>query len=170
MRTAILLCSKARPGRSSRFAGSWAPARLTLRRKWGAIETALDTWAGLIPRTFPQTSTTSNAQFQVNFVTGDHGDGFPFDGSGNILAHAFYPQDGRIHFDDAESWALSHGGGNTDLQSVALHETGHSLGLRHSGNEDAVMYAFYDGERRTPHEVDIKGMRSRSPSDCPVWQ
>ena len=59
------------------------PARLTLRRK-RAIQTALDTWAGLIPQTFPQTSTTSSAQFQVNFVTGDHGDGFPFDGSGRF--------------------------------------------------------------------------------------
>ncbi len=142
------------------FMGTGTP---DITQEVGAIQAALDTWAGLIPRTFPQTNTSSSAQFQVSFVTGDHADGFPFDGSGNVLAHAFYPQDGRIHFDDAESWALSHGGGNTDLQSVALHETGHALGLRHSGNEDAVMYAFYNGERRTPHEVDIKGMRSRYP-------
>jgi hypothetical protein len=142
------------------FMGTGTP---DLTAEVGAIQTALDTWAGLIPRTFPSTGTASNAQLQVSFATGDHGDGFPFDGSGDILAHAFYPQDGRIHFDDAESWGLSDGSGNTDLQTVALHEIGHALGLRHSGNEDAVMYAFYEGERRSPHEVDIKGMRSRYP-------
>jgi hypothetical protein len=142
------------------FMGTGTP---DLNSEVSAIQAGLDTWAGLIPRSFPPTATSSNAHLQVSFATGDHGDGFPFDGSGTILAHAFYPQDGRIHFDDAESWGLSDGGGKTDLQTVALHETGHALGLRHSGNEDAVMYAFYDGERRTPHEVDIKGMRSRYP-------
>jgi hypothetical protein len=142
------------------FMGTGTP---DLTQEVGAIQAGLDTWASLIPRTFLSTGTSSTAQFQVSFATGDHGDGYPFDGSGDVLAHAFYPQDGRIHFDDAETWGLSHGGGKTDLQSVALHETGHALGLKHSGNEDAVMYAFYGGERRSPHEVDIKGMRSRYP-------
>lgn len=50
-----------------------------------------------------------------------------------------------------------------DTQTVALHELGHALGLQHSGNSDAVMFAFYGGERRSLHEVDIKGMRSRYP-------
>jgi hypothetical protein len=142
------------------FMGTGTP---DLTGEVGAIQAAFNTWAGLIPRTFSQTATSSTAQLRVSFNTGDHADGFPFDGSGDVLAHAFYPQDGRIHFDDAETWGLSDGGGNTDLQTVALHEIGHALGLRHSGTEDAVMFAFYDGERRTPHEVDIKGMRSRYP-------
>jgi Matrixin/Putative peptidoglycan binding domain len=127
------------------------------------VQTAFDTWGGLIPRTFVQQTSTTGSQFDVSWQTGDHGDGDSFDGAGTVLAHAFLPQDGRVHFDDAESWGTSAGGGNTDLQSVALHEFGHALGLRHSGNHDAVMYAFISGERRTPHEVDIKGMRSRYP-------
>lgn len=142
------------------FMGTGTP---DLAAEVGAVQTALNTWAGLIPRTFPQTATTTDAQLRVSWETGDHGDGFPFDGSGNVYAHAFYPQDGRVHFDDAESWALSDGGGNVDVETVALHEMGHALGLRHSGTTDAVMYAFYGGERRRAHEVDIKGMRSRYP-------
>jgi hypothetical protein len=128
-----------------------------------AIQAALNTWSATIPRTFPQTGTSSSAQLRVSYETGDHGDGSPFDGVGDILAHAFYPQDGRVHFDDAEMWALSDSGSRIDTQTVALHEFGHALGLRHSGNSDAVMYAFYGGERRSLHEVDIKGMRSRYP-------
>jgi hypothetical protein len=127
------------------------------------VQSALDTWTGVIPRTFVQQASATGSHFDVSWQTGDHGDGTSFDGAGHVLAHAFYPQDGRVHFDDAETWSTSHGGGNTDLQTVSLHELGHTLGLRHSGNRDAVMYAFYGGERRTLHEVDIKGMRSRYP-------
>ena len=28
-------------------------------------------------------------------------------GAGNVLAHAFYPVDGRLHFDDDEPWVIN---------------------------------------------------------------
>lgn len=132
-----------------------------------AVQRAFDSWAAQVPLTFTQAAAAAGADFVVSWETGDHGDGSPFDGSGsggfNIFAHAFYPEDGRIHFDEAESWAHSHGSGGVDLESVALHEIGHALGLRHSGLSDAVMFFAINTQRRQLHEVDIRGIKSRYP-------
>jgi hypothetical protein len=132
-----------------------------------AIQRAFDSWAAQVPLTFTRVTTATDADFVVSWETGDHGDGSPFDGSGsggfNIFAHAFYPEDGRIHFDEAETWGHTHGGGTVDLESVALHEIGHAIGLRHSGLSGAVMYFAINSQRRQLHEADIRGIKSRYP-------
>jgi hypothetical protein len=83
----------------------------------------------------------------ILFARRAHGDPYPFDGPGGVLAHTFYPAPpnpepiaGDMHLDDDERWQV---GANTDLYSVVLHEAGHALGLVHTDNPDDVMYPYY---------------------------
>ena len=46
-----------------------------------------------------------------------------------------------------------------DLYSVLLHETGHSLGLEHPDNPDAVMLATYNGVKAGLDAGDIAGLQ-----------
>jgi len=139
------------------------------------VRQALGVWAAVTPLTFTEVSGTAAADILISWVSGDHGDGSPFDGPGHVLAHAFFPPPinphpgiaGDTHFDDAETWATTHGGGNIDLLTVAIHEIGHALGLRHSTVSAAIMFPTYSGIKRTLDADDIQGMQSIYPAPAP---
>ena len=76
------------------------------------------------------------------------------------MAHAYLPQDGRVHFDEDETFTDSTAVG-TSLLYVAVHEFGHALGLYHSDVNDAVMAPFYDeGLAATLRQDDIAGIQA----------
>lgn len=136
-----------------------------------AVEQAFALWAAYTPLRFSRVALSAGPEIIIRFVPGDHGDGFPFDGPGSVLAHAFYPSIppavptaimGDAHFDEAETWTVNvpPGAGGIDLVTVAAHEFGHSLGLGHSAVTGALMAPFYGGPFRKVAPDDIAGITS----------
>ena len=145
------------------------PAGLSLAQVEAAIADAFGLWAAPTGLRFVRQQAGSGAvDIDIKFATGAHGDGAPFDGPWNVLAHAFFPPPnagslaGDVHFDNAERWTvtLPTSGSAVDLVTVATHEIGHSLGLGHSSVTGAIMYPVYRGAQRSLAADDIAGIRS----------
>ena len=127
------------------------------------IRRAFALWAEQTDLTFTEV-TGNNADIVVGWAVGDHGDGDPFDGPGDVLAHASFPNpyDNSqvfLHFDDEERWVDSESR-NVDLLTVAAHEIGHTLGLAHSDDVNALMFPSYSGPHRSLGSDDIAGVQS----------
>jgi peptidoglycan hydrolase-like protein with peptidoglycan-binding domain len=128
------------------------------------IRRAFQAWSAVCFLTFTEVAGTGD--IAIAFRTGNHGDGSAFDGPGNVLAHGFYPPPnggaiaGDLHFDDAERWTTNNPPAGIDFLSVAIHEIGHTLGLDHSADANAIMFAFYSGIKQVLAADDIAGIRS----------
>lgn len=129
-----------------------------------AIEKAVKVWEEVTPLTFSRLY-EGEADIMISFAVKEHGDFYSFDGSGHSLAHAYPPGPGLygdIHFDDDEHWTEDASG--TNLFLVAAHELGHSLGLFHSANTEALMYPLYNSftelTRFRLSQDDVNGIQS----------
>lgn len=150
-----------------------------------AVASALATWSSVMPLTFQQVddcglafnaASCTTPDIRVAFGSGDHGSGATdpdFDGPGGTAAHAFYPPPngvtaaGDLHFDDGERWSTT--GSGVDIETIALHETGHSLGLSHataaqcpgqSSSTRPTMCGYLIGVDRTLAPDDIAGIQA----------
>lgn len=133
-----------------------------------AIEAALFSWTSSSPLSFSEVG--SGEDIALGWYTGSHCSASAFDGTNGVLAHAFFPAyGGDVHFDDAESWST--GSSGIHLETVALHELGHSLGLAHSSVSGAVMYPTYSGVNSSLRDDDRAGIWAiygaySTPSGC----
>ncbi|CAF4368618.1 unnamed protein product [Rotaria sp. Silwood2] len=132
------------------------------------IHEAFEAWTKHTPLSIERVCTNCEADVVFDFADGDHHDGAPFDGPGRTLAHAFFPEDGRVHFDASEKWTEKFDGHDTNLFLIAVHEIGHALGLDHNRHDkNSIMYPYYqfmDKHRILPDTdrqsiIDIYGSR-----------
>ncbi len=131
---------------------------------------AFQKWAEICALEFQHEQDNQNTDITIAFHRGSHGDGSPFDDQGgpdgNTLAHAFFPPPlggqwaGSLHFDEYELWKDQAGGQGIRLYNVALHEIGHLIGLSHSQDANAIMYAYYGEARNDLQADDIAGVQS----------
>ena len=130
--------------------------------------------AGWLPREFFEAAGGPGGgrgilAFSVTFVFTEE-DGTPTDIDGNnkldaALNEVYYNDTfGNRRTDRAGNpWGIDIVLPGIDVETVALHENGHSLGLGHFGPPpDAVMNPVYAGIRHSPLSADSSGM-------CAIW-
>ncbi|PQM32862.1 metalloendoproteinase 3-MMP [Prunus yedoensis var. nudiflora] len=128
----------------------------------GPVSSAFQTWAANTHFTFSEVQSNQNPDLTVSFHRGDHGDAAPFDGPGGTIAHAFAPTNGRFHYDADERFSVGALSGAYDLETVALHEIGHLLGLGHSSVQGAIMFPSIGSgvTQQSLHGDDIQGIKA----------
>jgi hypothetical protein len=57
-----------------------------------AIFRAFQYWSDVAKLSFREVCQTCNSDFVIEFGSHYHGDNYPFDGQGGVLAHAFFPE------------------------------------------------------------------------------
>ena len=136
-------------------------------------------WIGVVNDSFAQWESITNVNFArvadsgAPLASGSYQQGSPdfgdiriggFAQGSNVLAFTLYPpptngssSSGDVVFNSNQQWNI---GSNYDLQTVLMHEVGHALGMGHSTDPTAVMYAYYGGVDSRLNSDDVAGVRS----------
>ena len=143
-----------------------------------AVRNAFATWSATVQISFREVTTGDTPDIVVAWRQANDAD---YNMTGNTLAHADYPpgcgfinnsMPRPLHFDDQEhTWCIGAQAGNYDVETIALHEVGHLLGLQHSSVAGAVMFPTVsdNSTNRVLAADDIEGVRRLYPLTGPIF-
>lgn len=144
--------------------------------EFAAVRRAFDTWANAVCLTFTEVAMNANPDIVIDWRPANDPD---HNMQGGVLAHADFPPScgvvtngglpKPVHFDNTEHvWADGSQVGAFDVETVALHEIGHILGLAHSSVAGSVMFASVSSNstKRVLTADDLAGIRSLYPMIC----
>lgn len=143
-----------------------------------AVRRAFTTWSAAVQISFREVGTGDNPDVRIAWTQANCGDA---NMAGGVLAHADYPPGcgfygnalpRPLHFDDQEhTWCIGAFANQFDVETIALHEIGHLLGLAHSSVGGAVMFATVSPNwtNRVLAPDDLEGIRRLYPIRGPVF-
>ena len=139
---------------------------------------AFASWSAVVQISFREVGTGDSPDIFIDWTQANCGD---TNMTGGVLAHADYPPGcgfygnalpRPLHFDDEEhTWCIGAVADQFDVETVALHEIGHILGLSHSSVAGAVMFPTVSANatNRVLAADDIEGVRRLYPLQGPVF-
>jgi len=142
-----------------------------------AIRSAFATWASVVGFTFNEVAASASPDILIGWRPANDPD---LSMVGGTLAHADFPPGCSVvtnslpkpvHFDDSEhTWAVGASTAAFDIETVAVHELGHILGLAHSAVPGAVMSPTVapNFTLRALTADDTSGIQSLYPGVTPV--
>ena len=137
-----------------------------------AVRDAIATWAAATPLTFTEVGLHQHPDIVIGWRPADDPD------NPDNIAHADFPPGcgvlndtlpKPVHFNERANWVIGPVIFSFDVQSVALHELGHILGLAHSTVNDAVMSTSlsFNETRRALTSDDLAGIAQLYPAAVP---
>lgn len=142
------------------------------------VRRAFATWSASCQLAFREVGTADAPDIRIAWTQAQCGDA---NMTGGVLAHSDYPPGcgfygnaipRPLHFDDQENtWSDGAVAGQYDVETIALHEIGHLLGLAHSSVSGAVMFPTVSANAtvRVLSADDVEGIRRLYPIRGPVF-
>ncbi|XP_047309443.1 metalloendoproteinase 2-MMP-like [Impatiens glandulifera] len=121
----------------SKYKLTWLAHSTTRSDAIEPLSLAFKSWQDDSVFNFKRASSFSSADVKITFYSGD-----PFEEK--ELANSYPPPSGKLDFNADIPWAIQSQPHAMDIESVAVHEIGHILGLAHSEDIDAIMWPYLD--------------------------
>ncbi|WP_411374066.1 matrixin family metalloprotease [Arthrobacter sp. MPF02] len=146
--------------------------------EFDAVRRAIQTWQNVGGLTFTEVALSASPDIRIGWRPAADPDHSMV---GGVLAHADFPPGCSVvtntlpkpvHFDDSEHvWSVGAVASAFDIETVALHEFGHIVGLAHSSVANAVMAPTVSANftKRALTQDDIDGFRGLYPRAPEPW-